>query len=401
MAGSHDVPDSFDYDVLADVSQHGASVFDFLQPNMFGPAGLSVHHMHSPNFSSPLGHSRPPLDHPMTSLSLVQSVSHSVPDVPMHLHSEAPSAQMPSISTIPNDVTMSPPSSAVKDQKNGATAPSVKTATPGKETRVGGSAKTDKKADKKSTKVNSSDQQGPFGAAAQMPNHSDSFCTTDTVVKPSLGVAVPIAKSERRSRSTRSDPAKSTRMDASADGNGSFSASVDGNALHSPSAVDELEPGKDVHNSHTRRCRAKVNNKFQELLRILPKPPPKTGVKHKAQILDYTIRVFREIYAKKLHLEAELALSSKAQLNTWVDSIVRPASQLADILNPFMSLICTKEKWQFAETWVPSEPATAKGRKNGTLSLESANPDTRFEAGQSVSVLPWLSFNARASQSSY
>ncbi len=172
-------------------------------------------------------------------------------------------------------------------------------------------------------------------------------------------------------------------MDASATEPG---GSVSGG--HSPSVGgDELEPGKDVHNSHTRRCRAKVNNKFQELLRILPTPPPKTGVKHKAQILDYTIRVFREIYAKKLHLEAELALSSRAHLNMWVESIVKPATHLADILNPFMSLICTKEKWQFAETWVPVVPTSNSG---GRIAADSTSQDmsTTHEALHTVSCAP-------------
>lgn len=115
---------------------------------------------------------------------------------------------------------------------------------------------------------------------------------------------------------------------------------------------------KDTHNSHTRRCRAKVNSKFQELLQILPAPPPKTGIKHKAQILDYTIQVFRDIHAKKTLLEAELALSSRTQLNTWVENVVRRSGSLQDALAPYLSLVCTKGGWKYSEAWVPvQEPS--------------------------------------------
>lgn len=236
----------------------------------------------------------------------------------------------------------------------------------------------------------------------QMLNQAESFCTTDSVPIPlpanarnanasssmaasapvTPKVALTIAKTERRLPISRSSGALPVLMDASG------TATEAGGSVNSPSTtgMDDGEPGKDVHNSHTRRCRAKVNNKFQELLRILPTPPPKTGVKHKAQILDYTIRVFREIYAKKLYLEAELALSSRAHLNTWVENVVKPATRLADILNPFMSLICTKEKWQFAETWVPVvSPAKSNAPADATSQdMSTTDPISSIHARSSM-----------------
>lgn len=129
--------------------------------------------------------------------------------------------------------------------------------------------------------------------------------------------------------------------------------------------VDEAQ-GKNTHNSHTRRCRAKVNSKFQELLSILPTPPPKTGIRHKAQILDYTIRVFRDIHARKMLLEAELALSSRTQLNTWIQNIVSRSVTLQDAIAPYLSLICTKGGWKYSEAWVPTQdvPMDAAQMKN-------------------------------------
>lgn len=46
---------------------------------------------------------------------------------------------------------------------------------------------------------------------------------------------------------------------------------------------------KAAHNSHTRRCRAKVNAKFEELRAVLPPPPASVELKFKAQVLDWTI----------------------------------------------------------------------------------------------------------------
>ncbi|CDF37456.1 unnamed protein product [Chondrus crispus] len=128
-----------------------------------------------------------------------------------------------------------------------------------------------------------------------------------------------------------------------------------GNAAADVSSVLDDGQSKDTHNSHTRRCRAKVNLKFQELLSILPTPPPKTGIKHKAQILDYAIRVYRDIHARKTLLEAELALSSRSQLNAWVDGIVLRSISLQDALAPYLSLICTKGGWKYSEAWIPAQ----------------------------------------------
>lgn len=367
MSSPQDGPDAFDYDVLADVSHHGASVFDFLsQPNMFGP-GASIH---SPSMgASPLGHPRSAADHHMTALSLAPSLP---TDESMVMRNDGTSAHIASESTLLHDVSMSP-------------SPPPTTALPSSATPRGAKSNANNAAlskKRESTTVGAAGSKPPFsqqsfGNTYPVLNQSESFCTTDSLpVSNSLPVALTISKVDRRGRPSRSDSALPILMDASGDAGGSVSA------LHSPSTMDDLEPGKDVHNSHTRRCRAKVNNKFQELLRILPTPPPKTGVKHKAQILDYTIRVFREIYAKKLHLEAELALSSRPQLNMWVESVVRPATRLADILNPFMSLICTKEKWQFAETWVPAVPTISNGRK--AVDSTSHHTDAPFDASQLV-----------------
>lgn len=48
---------------------------------------------------------------------------------------------------------------------------------------------------------------------------------------------------------------------------------------------------REFHKIHTRRSRAKLNDKMERLLAALPPPPAGVAVKSKAQILDYAIAV--------------------------------------------------------------------------------------------------------------
>lgn len=107
--------------------------------------------------------------------------------------------------------------------------------------------------------------------------------------------------------------------------------------------------------SHTRRCRAKVNNNFERLLHALPPPPEGVEVKHKAQILAYAIDRFRAVRCHNMKLEMQLALSSPYQMQRWVRSVVTSANSLTDALKPFMALICLTRKWKYAELWAPHQ----------------------------------------------
>lgn len=51
---------------------------------------------------------------------------------------------------------------------------------------------------------------------------------------------------------------------------------------------------REFHKIHTRRSRAKLNEKMDMLRDVLPEPPAGVHLKSKAQILDYAISIFRE-----------------------------------------------------------------------------------------------------------
>lgn len=52
---------------------------------------------------------------------------------------------------------------------------------------------------------------------------------------------------------------------------------------------------REFHKIHTRRSRAKLNEKMDLLKRVLPEPPSGMVVKSKAQIIDYAISVLRQL----------------------------------------------------------------------------------------------------------
>lgn len=115
-----------------------------------------------------------------------------------------------------------------------------------------------------------------------------------------------------------------------------------------------LTPAVRGNVSHTRRCRAKVNNNFDRLLEVLPPAPEGVEVKHKAQILNYAIERFHALRCRNVELEMKLALSSPYQMHRWVRSVVAKVSNLTDALKPFMALICMTKNYKYAELWTPT-----------------------------------------------
>lgn len=155
---------------------------------------------------------------------------------------------------------------------------------------------------------------------------------------------------------------------------GAAVASSGGRAGAGLSAAQKVKAEKAIarkrgNNTHTRRCRKKVNDKFDELLSILPPPddPKAQPVKHKAQILAYSIMRIREISSRNHYLELMLAMSNRDALTKWIDRVVTESSTLAQALEPFMELLCTTRSWKYAELWAPASDARAGRRRLGRI----------------------------------
>lgn len=137
----------------------------------------------------------------------------------------------------------------------------------------------------------------------------------------------------------------------------------------SPASVlsrENIQLAPSLPKSHTRKCREKVTKQFENLLEVLPRPPNGVEVKHKAQVLEYTIRMFRYLLLRRTSLQAEIALASKPALRQWMDGTIAAAAAalprdarkhipLSAVLEPFVGLYCVKEGWTYGEMWLVDE----------------------------------------------
>lgn len=366
---AHHDQDSFD--LFADVSHHGSSLFElFAHPNF---------DTLSPRSANPLLYqgAQESFRSPATDISLDIPVSRDRHQVDSYCTVD------PDLSPVPVEHAVSPvpPISAETlkapvPSKSNPRKPVRKPSKPKKNVRPAGKVAT-----------------GPRQDAASRPSPKLPPGRTITKSRPTP----PAAHDGSPNTARRKRPPLQDKLDVDSDSDGMEVAT--GSSKHpsqAPGAVSQdtgsigESLNKDTHNSHTRRCRAKVKSKFEELLSILPTPPPRTGIKHKAQILDYTIRVYRDIHARKTLLEAELALSSRQQLNSWVDSVVSRSASLHDALVPYLSLICTKGGWKYSEAWVPMHEPMRNDMNGRDMvgGMHGMSGDSRMVASTMLAVGP-------------
>ena len=374
--------DSETFDIFADVSHHGSSLAEFLSM----PSTLEnnfTSNIDSDTRSQPTSLSRPNLSfspptpsHPSSSASqqvdLSSPFNHSVQNFYSQLSTHSPKNSPTSApSTTPfNHVQSSYTRSTTIPTTNVPSSQNIHTKSSNQTPTKSQSNPQKKRLNSKTRSNNSRIQTPSDDSNIKLTKSSKNSSKVRTASQAQLSSA----SAGTTRKKTRSTPTSKLSKDIVNDSEASEESDDLAGSITSkrpgPNSRTQSQQlskdthsatdgqNKDTHNSHTRRCRAKVNSKFQELLQILPAPPPKTGIKHKAQILDYTIQVFRDMHAKKTMLEVELALSSRTQLNTWVENVVRRSISLQDALAPYLSLVCTKGRWKYSEAWVPvQEPS--------------------------------------------
>lgn len=112
--------------------------------------------------------------------------------------------------------------------------------------------------------------------------------------------------------------------------------------------------------SHTKQCRDRLNNAFERLKHTLPPPAPGVEVKHKAQVLDYAIMVFKGIVSRTSELEIELAVSSNKATMEWIWKVVSRMDTLAQAAEEVMRLFIRRRGWLHAELWTATKRPGSK-----------------------------------------
>lgn len=334
-------------DLFADVSQHGSSLFEFFS--------LPTSSLDQPSFGA-LGPA-----YPVESELLLNQPAVSITSP---TQSSPPSAKKaPKLTKAPSKSPRKAP--APRPPHTPITKRSRKPAALPLSTASNAAIQSASREDSSSKGSYASDDPVSKGVS------SDGRIRRRPIAAPGQPVGTVLSATPTPSSSRPPAPPTST---ATVTGSATLTMTVSNSNGDSSAAAPGEGPPRHTHNSHTRRCRAKVNSKFQELLAILPAPPADTGIKHKAQILDYTIRVFRDIHARKTMLEAELALSSRIRLHSWVQSTVSRSMSFHDMLTSYLTLICTKCNWKYAEAWVCSNDSPPSRPSSEVADVDNVSP---------------------------
>lgn len=113
--------------------------------------------------------------------------------------------------------------------------------------------------------------------------------------------------------------------------------------------------------SHTKLCRDRLNNMFEQLRHTLPPAPAGVEVKHKAQVLDYAIVVLKSMVERTSQLEIELAVSSNKATMDWISKLVNKVDTFPQAGEEVMNLFSKRRGWRHAELWTAEKKQMAAG----------------------------------------
>eukprot|EP00172_Hildenbrandia_rubra_P003593 Plantae.Rhodophyta-Hildenbrandia_rubra.ctg5963.p1 GENE.Plantae.Rhodophyta-Hildenbrandia_rubra.ctg5963~~Plantae.Rhodophyta-Hildenbrandia_rubra.ctg5963.p1 ORF type:complete len:404 (+),score=41.10 Plantae.Rhodophyta-Hildenbrandia_rubra.ctg5963:978-2189(+) len=117
--------------------------------------------------------------------------------------------------------------------------------------------------------------------------------------------------------------------------------------------TDDILEKREAHNIHTRRCRARHNERLHVLVSLLPEPPIHLQVKTKTECLNYVITNFKSMQSEITSREYDLALTSKKNLREWIDEIAKRSANLEVALRAVVELLCAKTNAVYGDLWRP------------------------------------------------
>lgn len=119
--------------------------------------------------------------------------------------------------------------------------------------------------------------------------------------------------------------------------------------------------------SQTRKCREKISEQFSNLVDVLYPPHSSNDLKHKGQVLQYTIESIQILMDRRAKMLTGISLSSKDSLQAWIETTITertrfttdskrktiPSSRplLFSVLESFLGMYCESSEWIYGELW--------------------------------------------------
>mmetsp|Transcript_2907 Transcript_2907/g.8888 ORF Transcript_2907/g.8888 Transcript_2907/m.8888 type:complete len:271 (+) Transcript_2907:183-995(+) len=107
------------------------------------------------------------------------------------------------------------------------------------------------------------------------------------------------------------------------------------------------------HNDHSKKYRANVGEKFQQLSKIIAevKGDVNCNVKFKSEILETAVNTVRDLTEDVHMLEVEVAMSSRKFMTEWIEKAVLGADRPSKAVRPLVEIMCRKKNWKYVEVW--------------------------------------------------
>ncbi|KAI0558182.1 GAF-like protein [Gracilaria domingensis] len=124
---------------------------------------------------------------------------------------------------------------------------------------------------------------------------------------------------------------------------------------------------QELHRRHSKRYRDNLGELFTSLEHLLPKVVPGCKLKTKSQIIANSVSAIKHLRSEVSTLEIQYVLSGPTNRTKWVEDTVSTALCFQDVVEPFMRLLLTMQRWKHSELWSRHEMSIlADGSKTGT-----------------------------------
>eukprot|EP00737_Agarophyton_chilense_P000649 gb/GEZJ01000719.1/.p1 GENE.gb/GEZJ01000719.1/~~gb/GEZJ01000719.1/.p1 ORF type:complete len:354 (+),score=52.69 gb/GEZJ01000719.1/:1356-2417(+) len=128
---------------------------------------------------------------------------------------------------------------------------------------------------------------------------------------------------------------------------------------------------QELHRRHSKRYRDNLGELFASLEQLLPKVVPGCKLKTKSQIIANSVNAIKHLRTEVSTLEIQYVLSSPTNRTKWVEDTVSTALCFQNVVEPFMSLLLTMQKWKHSELWSRHEMNVPSDRSESGVAMSN------------------------------